>query len=121
MNGLVKACMNSLSFSGIVQQGGRSVAKCGCVARWMGGVDGLSVYIAQNSGRSACLPMVTVTFWCPGMFSKNVKARLTTVSTRSLPLMFVCPLILCSIVGRPSLIIYWSEVTMVAISSVWWW
>ena len=52
--------MHIVSFFGIVHQGGRSVAECGPVAREMGGLVGLSVYITQNSGRSACLPMVTV-------------------------------------------------------------
>ena len=66
--------------------------------------------------------MVTVTFSCSGMSSNDVIARLTAASARSLPLMFVCPLILCSIImGRPSLILYWSEVTMAAISGLWWW
>jgi hypothetical protein len=37
--------MHSLSFSGIVYQGGRSVAECGLVAREVGGVGDLSVYI----------------------------------------------------------------------------
>ena len=35
-DGLVKTCMHSLSFSGIVHHGGRSVAECGPVAREMG-------------------------------------------------------------------------------------
>ncbi len=82
---------------------------------------GFSVCINQNSGRSAWLPMMTVTFWCPGMSSKDVITRLAPVSTRSLPLMCVCPLILNSILGGPSLILYWSEVTMAAISGLWWW
>jgi hypothetical protein len=51
MDGLVKTCMHILSFSGIVDQGGLSVAECGPVAREIGGVGGLSVYITQNSGR----------------------------------------------------------------------
>jgi hypothetical protein len=110
--------MNSFSFFGIVQQGGRSVAECGPVAREMGGVGGLSVYITRNSGRSACLPTATVTFWCPGMSSKYVTTRWSAVFARSLPLMFVYPLILCGIVGRPSLVIYWSEETMAAISGL---
>ena len=55
--------MHSLSFSGIVHHGDRSVAECGPVAREMGGVGVLSVYITQNSDRSAHSPMVTVTFW----------------------------------------------------------
>jgi hypothetical protein len=57
LDGLVKAYMHSLTFSAIVHQGGRSVAECGPVVREMGGVGGLSVYITQNSGRSACLPI----------------------------------------------------------------
>ncbi len=40
--------MHSLSFSGIVHHGGRSVAECGPVAREMGGVGGLLVYITQT-------------------------------------------------------------------------
>ena len=98
--------MHSLSFSGIVHHGGRSVAERGPVDRELGGVDGLLVYITQNSGRSAYLPMVTVTFWCSGMPSNDVTTRLAAASARSLPFMFVCPLILRSIVGRPSLILY---------------
>ena len=106
MDALVKACMHSLSFSGIVHQGGHSVAECGLVAREMGGVGGLSVYITQNSGRSAYLPMVTVTFYFSGMSSNDVTTRLAASSARSLPFMFVCLLILWSLVGRPSLILY---------------
>ncbi len=108
-----------MSSAGIVHQGGYSVAECGPVAREMGGVSGLSVYITQNSGRSACLPMVTMTFWCPGMSSNDVTTRFALVSARLLPLMLVCPLIFCSIVGRPSLILYWSKVTMAAIIDLW--
>ena len=96
-----------------------SVAECGHVAREMGGVGGLSVYITQNSGLSACLPMVTETFGCPGMSTNDITTYLVAVSARSLPLMLVCPLIFCKIVGRPSLILYWSEVAMVAISGLW--
>ena len=98
--------MQSLSFSGIVHQGGRSVAECGPVAKKMEGVGSLSVYITLNSDRSAYLPMVTVTFWCSGMSSNEVTTRLAATSARSLPFVFVCPLILCIIVGRPSLILY---------------
>ena len=98
--------MHSFSFSKIVHQGGRSVAECGLVAREMGAVGGLSVYITQNSGRSAYLPIVTVTFWCSGMSSNDVTTRLAAASARSLPLMFVYPLILCRIAGRLSLILY---------------
>ncbi len=92
--------MQSLSFSGIVHHGGRSVAECGPVAREIGGVGGLLVYITQNSGRLAYLPMVTVTFWYFGMSSSDVTTRLAAAFARSLPFMFACPLILCCIVGR---------------------
>ena len=85
--------MHSLSFSGIVHHGGRSVAECGPVARGMEGVGGLLVYITQNSGRSACLPMVTVSFWCSGMSSNDVTTRLAAALARSLPLICVCALI----------------------------
>ena len=98
--------MHSLSFSEIVHQGGRRVAECGPVAKVMGGVGGLSMYITQNLGRSTYLPIVTVTIWCSGMSLNDVTTRLTATSARPLPLMFTCPLILCSIVCRPSLILY---------------
>ncbi len=58
------------------------------MAREMGGVGGLSVYITQNSGRSACLPMATVTFWCSGMSSNDVTTRLAAAIARSLPVRF---------------------------------
>jgi hypothetical protein len=80
-----------------------------------GGVGGFSEYFTQNAGRSACLPIVTVRFWCPGMSSNDGTIRLAAVFARSLPLMFASPHILCSIVGSPSIIIYWSVVTMAAI------
>ena len=98
--------MHNLSFSGIVHQGVRSVAVCGPVAKEIRGVGDLSVYITQNSGRSAYLTMVTVNFWYSGMSSNDVTTRLAATAARSLPFMFVCPLILCSLVGRPSLIMY---------------
>ncbi len=113
--------MHSLSVSNVVYQGGLSVAECVHVARWMGGVGGLSVYITQYSGRSACLPIMTVSFWCPGLSLKDVTTLLDVVSTRSLPLMFVCPLIFCIIVGIPRFIRYWSHVTMTAMSGLRWW
>jgi hypothetical protein len=94
--------MHGLSFSGIVHQGGPSVAQCRLLAREVGGVGGLSVYITLNSGRSACLLMITVIFWCPSMFSNDSTTRLAAVSARPLPLIFVCLLLWCSILGRPS-------------------
>ena len=113
--------MHNLSFYGIVHHGGLSVAVCGPVAREMGGVGDLSVYITQNSGRSAYLPMVTVTFCCSGMSPKVVTTRMAASYARPLPFMFVCPLILWSLVGRHSLILYGSEFTMAVISGLWLW
>ena len=68
----MKTCMHSLSFSGIVHQNGRRVAECGPVAKEIGDVSGLSVHITQNSGHSAYLPIVTMTFSCSGMSSNDV-------------------------------------------------
>ena len=113
--------MHSLSIFGIVHHGGRSVTECGPVAMEMGDVGGLLVYITQNSGRSANWPMVTVSFLCSGMSSDDVTTRLAAAFARSLPFIYVCPLILCSIVGRPRLILYWSNMTMAVISGSWWW
>ncbi len=59
-------------------------------------------------------------FFVSGNVIKNVTTRFPVVSARYLPLMSVCPLILCSIMGRPSLILYWSVVTMAAIRGLWW-
>ncbi len=121
LDGFVNACMHSLSFSGIIHQGGRAVAECGPLARNMWGVGGLSVFITQYSGLSACLPMLTVTFWCSGISSKAVTTIFAASSARSLPLVFVRPLIVCNIVGRFRLILYLIEVTLAAISGLWWW
>ena len=118
LDGLAKTCMHSLSFSGIVHQGGRSRAACGPVAREMEGVGGLLVYITQNAGRSTCLPIMLVSFWCPGMSSNDVTIRFASMPARSLPLMGVCPLLLCSIMGSPSLIMYRSVETMVAMNGL---
>ncbi len=41
------ACMHSLSSSGMVHQGWRSVAESGHVANRMGGVGGVLVYMTQ--------------------------------------------------------------------------
>ncbi len=59
-------------------------------------------------------------YFLVSMKSKYVFTRLAAVSTRLLPLMLVCPLIACSIVGIPNAIICWSEVIMAAISGLWW-
>jgi hypothetical protein len=107
--------MRSFSFSMIIYQGRRRVAECGPFASEMGGAGGVSVYITKNCGRSFCLPTATVSFRCPGMSSNYVTTRLVAPSARSFPLMFVCPLILCSIMGSPSLIMLWREDIVVAI------
>jgi hypothetical protein len=79
------------------------VAECGPLASEIGGVVGLLVYISQNCGLSACFPMVTVSLWCSGIFSNEATSNLAAMSAKSLPRMFVCPLILFSCVWRPSL------------------
>ena len=61
---------------------------------------GLSVYITRNSGRSAFLPIVILSFFCPGVSSKDVTTRFTTVSSRSLPFMFVRCLIFLKYCGK---------------------
>ncbi len=115
----MKACMHSLSSSGMVHQGWRSVAESGLVADWMGGVCGVLVYITQYGGRSVCRPIVTVSFWLAGMPFQSATTRLA-VSARSWPLMFVCPRILCSIVGSPSSALYRRESTIAVMSGLWW-
>jgi hypothetical protein len=84
------------------------------VARDMVNVGGLSVYIAQNAGRLACLPIAIVSFWCPGMPSNDVTTRLAALSARSLLLIFACLLSFCSIVCSPNLTLHWSVETMAA-------
>ena len=79
-------------------------------------MSGLSVYITHHNERSVCLPIVTVRFGCPGMSLNEVTTRMAAVSTMALPFMFVCSLILCSIMGSPSIIWYLSVKTMVAMS-----
>ena len=76
------------------------------MAMKMGRVGGFSMYIAPNFSIPACLYIVTVNFWCPGMSSKDVTALLAAVSARPLPLVLACRLILRRIVGRPSLTLY---------------
>ncbi len=115
----MKACMHSLSSSGMVHQGWRSVAESGPVANWMGGVCGVLVYITQYGGRSACRPIVTMSFWLAGMPFQSAMTLLAAASAWSLPLMFVCPRILCSIVGSPSSALYRRESTTVVMSGLW--
>ena len=74
--------------------------------------------ITQNVGRSACLPIVTASYWCPLMSSKYVTTHLVSVSARSLPRIFMCPLSLCSIVGSSHFILYWSVETMAVVSGL---
>ena len=57
-------------------------------------------------------------FCCSGMSSQLETTLLAATSTRSLPLMFVCPLILCSIVVSPSSDLYMRESTIAAISGL---
>ena len=95
--------MHRLSSSGMVHHEGHKVAECGHVASEIGGVVGFLVYMTQNGGLSACFPMVIVIFWCSGISSKEVTINLAAVSAKSLPRMFVGPLILFSFVGRPRL------------------
>ncbi len=116
----MKACMHSLSSSGMVHQGWRSVAESGPMASRMGGVGGVLVYITQYGGRSACRPMVTASFWFSGMPSKSATIFLAAAFARSLPLMFVCPRILCSIVGSPSSALYRRKSTIAVMSGLWW-
>ena len=73
------------------------------MASKIGGVVELLVYMTQNGCLSAYFTMVIVSFWCSGISSKEVTTNLATVSAKSLPMMFVWPLILFSLVGRPSL------------------
>ena len=114
----MKAYMHSLSSSGMVHQGWRSVAERGPVANWMGGIRGVLVYITQCGGLSACWPIVMVSFWCSGMSSQAETTLLAATSARSLPLMFVWPLILCSIVVSPSSDLYRRESTIAAMSGL---
>ena len=116
----MKACMHSLSSSGMVHHSWRSVAESGHVANRMEDVGGVLVYITQYGGRSACRPMVTVSFWFLGMPSQSATFLLAAASARSLPLMFVCPRILCSIVGSPSSAMYRRESTIAVMSGLWW-
>ena len=116
----MKACMHSLSSSGMVHQGWRSVAESGPVASCMGGMSGVFVYMTQYGGRSACRPIVTVSFWLAGMPFQSATTLLAAASARSLPLMFVCPRILCSIVGSPSSALYRRMSTIAVMSGLWW-
>jgi len=97
----VKACMRRLSSSGMVHNGGCSVAECGPVASEMGGVVGLLVYITKHGGPSASFPIVTASFSCSGISSKEVTTNLAALFAKLSPLMFVWPQILCSFVGTP--------------------
>jgi len=79
------------------------VAECGPVASEIGGVVGMLVYMTQNGDLSACFPTMIVSFWCSGIFSKEVTTNLAAASARSLPRMLMCPIILCCFMGRPRL------------------
>ncbi len=115
----MKACMHSLSSSGMVHQGWRSVAESGPMANRMGGVGGVLVYITQCGGRLAFRPMVTASFWFSEMPSQSATTFLAAASARSLLLMFVCPRTLRSIVGSPSSALYRRESTIAVMSGLW--
>ena len=112
----MKAYMQSISSSGMVHHGCLSVAESGRVANWMGDEGG--VYIIQYVGRSACRPMVTVSFCCLGMSSQLETTFFAAESARLLPLMFVCPLIVCSIVVSPNSAMSRRESTIATMSSL---
>ncbi len=97
----MNACVHSLSFSGMAHQDWRSVAESGSIAKWMEGAGEVLVYITKCGGRSACRPILMVSFWFSGMSSHAETTSLATASAWSLPFMFSCPLILCSIVVNP--------------------
>ncbi len=116
----MKACMHSLSSSGMVHQGWCSVAESGPAANRMGGVGGVLVYITQYGGRSACRPMVTARGQVLGMPFQSATTLLAAASAKSLPLMFVCPRILSSVVGSPSSDLYRRESTIAVMSGLRW-
>ncbi len=102
----MKACMHSLSPSGMVHEGWRSVAESGPVANRMGGVGGVLVYITQYGGRSACRPMVTVSFWFSGMPSQSATTLLAAASAKSLPLFHASSIEVMCEVASPYLVRY---------------
>jgi len=55
------------------------------------------------------------------MSSQLETTLLAAASARSLPLMFVCPLIWCNIVLSPSSALYRRESTIAAMSGLRWW
>ncbi len=116
----MNACMHSLSFFGMVHQGWRIAAESGPIPTWIGGAGKVLVYISQCGGRSACRPIVMVSFWCSGMSSHAVTTRLAAASAWSLPFMFACPLVLCSIVVNPNSVLYRRESTIAVLSGLWW-
>ena len=115
----MKACMHCISAFGIIHQGGRNVAECGPVESGIDDVMGLLVYMTRYDGLSACLPMVTVSFWCSGISTKTETTNLSALSARSLPLMYVCPLILRNTIGSSMLAPYCSMETMEIKRNLW--
>ncbi len=110
--------IQSLLSPGMVHQGWRSVAERGHVDSCGWGMEEFLVYMTQYGGRSACRPMVTVSFCCSGMSSQAATTLFAATSARSLPLIFVCPLILCRDVGSPSLALYKRMSTMAVMSGL---
>ncbi len=86
----------------------------------MGGAGEVLVYITQCGGRSACRPIMMVSFWCLGMSSHAATTILAAASAESLLMMFACPLILCSIVVNPNFAMYRRESTIADMHGLWW-
>jgi hypothetical protein len=85
------------------------------------GGGGVAVYIIQYRGRGAISPMSTRNVWSGGSESKLRTANLAAASARSLPRMFVCALILWSVVVRPASLLFSRSYVMLSRRVVWWW
>ena len=68
---------------------------------------------------SACLPMITVSSCCSGISKKAETTDLAASFVRSLPVMFVCPLILRNAMRSPRLALCWSTKTMDVKGGLW--
>ena len=85
----------------MVNHGERSGVECGPVAKENGEVVGLLVYITQNGSLSSCCPIAIANLLWLGIFSKEVTTSLAAFLSQSFPLIFGCPLILCTFVWSP--------------------
>ena len=100
LDGLVKACMHSFPRSST------KIVVLRSVCRETGGVLFVGVHYPEFRSFEVCA-YGDRDFLVSGNILKICNyTRLAAVSAKSLPLMFACPLILCSIVRRPSLILY---------------